>query len=425
MPDELGNLQVISATSHFSHCLLMSPDESSRSRRILLVDCDAFFVQVARLEDPEGVGKVDLLLVGGSPTGRGVVTSASYGARRFGVRSAMPTSQALRLCPDATVVGVPRGACGRRSREIKLCLEGLAPVVQAASIDEFYLDLSGTERLFGETLEATARRIRETVLEQTQVSVSIGGGTRRMIAKLASGPAKPGGVFVVPPGQEAEFMKRLDLADIPGIGPALVEALRKRGLVRVEDAVEVQQPWLERWFGARRGEWLYRRIRGLDSSRVDPREPRKSISSERTFFQDLESDEDLERMLLRLSTSVTRTLRKAGLRAKTITVKLRDADFKTRSRSRTVPDPIETTAATYGIVRELLAELRAQRRIPARLLGVGLTNLGSEDDPSQFGLFEEHDRLEGPRERALGHALDGLSERFGGSAVLPGRIIGD
>ena len=118
----------------------MAPDEFGRSQRILLVDCDAFYVQVARLEDPEGAGKVDLLLVGGSQTGRGVVTSASYGARRFGVRSAMPTAQALRLCPDARVVGVPRRACSQKSREIKSCLDTLAPVVQAASIDEFYLD---------------------------------------------------------------------------------------------------------------------------------------------------------------------------------------------------------------------------------------------------------------------------------------------
>lgn len=403
----------------------MALDESGRPRRILLVDCDAFFVQVARLEDPEGAGKVDLLLVGGSQTGRGVVTSASYAARQFGVRSAMPTGQALRLCPDAKVVGVPRRACGRKSREIKDCLEQLAPVVQAASIDEFYLDLTGTERLFGETLEATAHRIREAVLEATRISVSIGGGARRMIAKLASGVAKPNGVHIVPVGGEAEFMKRLDLAEIPGVGPALVETLRKRGLVRVEEALEIQQDWLERWFGARRGEWLYRRIRGLDSSRVDPREPRKSISSERTFFQDLNSDEDLERMLLRLCTSVTRTLRKSDLRARTITVKIRDGDFKTRSRSRTVAEPLETSAAIYGISRELLSELRNQRRTPARLLGVGLTNLGSEDDPSQFGLFEEEERLEGPRERALGHVLDDLSERFGDRAVLPGRIIGD
>ena len=403
----------------------MASDEFGRSQRILLVDCDAFFVQVARLEDPEGAGKVDLLLVGGSQTGRGVVTSASYGARRFGVRSAMPTAQALRLCPDAKVVGVPRRACSQKSLEIKSCLETLAPVVQAASIDEFYLDLAGTERLLGESLEVTARRIRETVLEATGISVSIGGGTRRMIAKLASGRAKPGGVQIVPTGQEAEFMKGLDLAEIPGVGPALVEALRKRGLVRIEEALEVQQAWLERWFGAHRGRWLHRRMRGLDASRVDPREPRKSISSERTFFQDLKSDEDLERVLLSLCRSVTHTLRKAGLRARTITVKLRDGDFKTRSQQRTVAEPLETDRATYRIARELLAELRTRRRTPARLLGVGLTNLGSGDDPVQFGLFEEEDRLEGHRERTLGHVVDGLRERFGDRAVLPGRIIGD
>ncbi len=403
----------------------MASDEFGRSQRILLVDCDAFFVQVARLEDPEGAGKVDLLLVGGSQTGRGVVTSASYGARRFGVRSAMPTAHALRLCPDAKVVGVPRRACGQKSREIKSCLETLAPVVQAASIDEFYLDLAGTERLLGESLEVTARRIRETVLEATGISVSIGGGTRRMIAKLASGRAKPGGVQIVPTGQEAEFMKGLDLAEIPGVGPALVEALRKRGLVRIEEALEVQQAWLERWFGAHRGRWLHRRMRGLDASKVDPREPRKSISSERTFFQDLKSDEDLERVLLSLCRSVTHTLRKAGLRARTITVKLRDGDFKTRSQQRTVAEPLETDGATYRIARELLAELRTRRRTPARLLGVGLTNLGSGDDPVQFGLFEEEDRLEGHRERTLGHVVDGLRERFGDRAVLPGRIIGD
>ena len=198
-----------------------------------------------------------------------------------------------------------------------------------------------------------------------------------------------------------------------------------RGLVRIEEALGVQQEWLERWFGARRGRWLYRRMRGLDASRVDPREPRKSISSERTFFQDLNSDEDLERVLLRLCRSVTHTVRKAGLRTRTITVKLRDGDFKTRSCSRTVAVPLETDSAIYRIARELLAELRSRRRTPARLLGVGLTKLGSEDDPVQIGLFEEKDRLEGHRERTLSHVVDGLRERFGDRVVLPGRIIGD
>jgi DNA polymerase-4 len=158
---------------------------------------------------------------------------------------------------------------------------------------------------------------------------------------------------------------------------------------------------------------------------VDPRKPRKSIRSERTFFQDLKADEDLERMLLPPCRSVTHTLRKAGLRARTITVKLRDGDFKTRSHSRTVVEPLETEGVTYQIARELLSELRTQGRTPARLLGVGLTNLGSGDDSVRFRLFEEKDRLEGHRERTLDHVADGLRERFGNGPVLPGRIIGD
>ncbi len=401
----------------------MDPDGAEPTKRILLVDCDAFYVQVARLEDPEGAGKAKLLMVGGSPTGRGVVTSASYAAREFGVRSAMPTAQALRLCPNATVVGVPMGACGRRSREIRELLKDLSPVVQSASIDEFYLDLTGTDRLMGETLQQTATRIRETVLEETSISVSIGGSTRKMIAKLAAGVAKPGGVHIVPPGEEAAFMKGLDLADIPGVGPALVESLKKRGLVRIEDALKVELDWLEKWFGEHRARWLYRRMRGLDSARVDPREPRKSISSERTFFSDLESDEELEGALMRLSVSVGRTMRRSGLRARTISVKLRDGDFTTRSCGRTVPEAVETDAAMFGVARELLRELRNKRRTSARLLGVGLTNFVPGVDPAQLGLFEEEDGVEGARERALGKAVDGLRDRFGDSAVVPGRMI--
>ena len=211
-------------------------------------------------------------------------------------------------------------------------------------------------------MQVTANRIRSSVLENTSVSVSIGGSTRKMVAKLASGIAKPGGVHLVPPGEEAAFMRRLDLADIPGVGPALVESLKQRGLVRIEDALGIELEWLQKWFGEHRGRWLYRRMRGLDSARVDPREPRKSISSERTFFSDLDSDEELEGALMRLSVSVGRTLRRSGLRARTITVKLRDSDFTTRSRGRTVPEAVETDAALFSVACELLRELRHRRR---------------------------------------------------------------
>ena len=398
--------------------------EEALERRILLVDCDAFYVQVARLEDPEGAGKADLLIVGGSPTGRGVVTSASYGARRFGVRSAMPTAQALRLCPDAMVVGVPRGKVSERSREVRSVLRDLAPVVQAASIDEFYLDLTGTERLFDpETLEQTAWRIRNEVLERTQISVSLGGGTRRVIAKLATSKAKPAGVYVVPAGSEQAFLNDLELAELPGVGPSLVEALRKRGLVYVRDAMEVQPEWLEKWFGKRRGAWLHRRMRGVDHSSVDPVDRRKSISSERTFSRDLGTDDELERRLLELASSVGSTLRNKGFRARTITVKLRDHDFKTRQHSRTLPEPIESTTAIYELARELLGDLREVRRVPARLLGVGLSGLTAADDDEQLGLFNESAAGESDKERSVSRAVDSLEERFGRGAVLPGAMI--
>lgn len=393
-------------------------------RRILLVDCDAFYVQVARLEDPEGAGKARLLIVGGSASGRGVVTSASYAAREFGVHSAMPTAQALRLCPNATVAPVPRSACVARSRSIRDALRELSPVVQAASIDEFYLDLSGTERLFaGESLEDSAWRIRQDILDRTGVSVSVGGGTRRLIAKLATSLAKPAGVHVVAPGREMDFMRTLLLADLPGVGPALVEALAKKGLVSVEDALEVQEEWLQNWFGQRRGAWLYHRMRGVDGSAVDPHAGRKSISSERTFFRDLSTDAELERRLLELSGSTASTLRRKGFRARTITVKLRDADFRTRQHSRTLNEPIESDHAVHEVALGLLHELREERRAPARLLGVALGGLAPPDETTQLALFEANDQTETEKDRIISRAVDDLRERFGSDAVRPGRVM--
>ena len=195
-------------------------------KRILLADADAFYVSVARLVDPGGAGKAPLLIVGGSPTGRGVVTSASYEARAFGVHSAMPMARALRLCPKATIVPVSWEACGEKSRKIREILQRHAPVVEGASIDEFYCDLSGTERLYNdEALEVTARRMRKAVLEETGLSVSIGGGTSRVIAKMAAGAAKPGGVHVVAAGEEETFMRRFALGDIPFVGKRFMERL--------------------------------------------------------------------------------------------------------------------------------------------------------------------------------------------------------
>src|SRR5207237_3510616 len=203
-----------------------APATMTGGRRILLADADAFYVAVARLVDPDGAGKARLLIGGGAPDRRGVVTSASYEARAYGVHSAMPMARALRLCPGATVVPVPWEACADKGREIGAVLRRFTPAVEQASSDEFYLDLSGTERLYGsEPLAATARRIRAAVLTETTLSLSIGGATSKFVAKLAAGVAKPrpgapsDGVHVVAPGAEPEFMLRFALATWPPAGP--------------------------------------------------------------------------------------------------------------------------------------------------------------------------------------------------------------
>ena len=392
-------------------------------RKILLVDCDSFFVQVARLEDPEGVGKEPLLLVGGR-SDRGVITSASYAAREFGVRSGMPTRRARRLCPEAVIVPVPRGACVERSRAVRGVLDELSPVVQAASIDEFYLDLTGTARMLkGEELAATADRIRRVVRERTGVAVSLGGGTQRVVAKVATRLAKPDGVHVVPPGGEAAFMARFRLEQLPGIGPAFLEQLKRKGLATCAEAAAVEREWLARWFGPNRGAWLWERVRGIDASEVDARDRRKSISSERTFFADIDDDDELERRLLELSCSVGGQLRTKELRARTVTVKLRDYDYRTRQAGSTLPEGVETDRAIFAVAASLLHNLRHRRRTPARLLGVGVSNLVRQVPAEQLDFFGAEARLETERDRTIARAVDRIRDRYGREAVRPARVL--
>ncbi len=398
-------------------------------RRILLVDCDAFFVQVARLEDPEGAGLARHLLVGGTGS-RGVVASASYSARRRGVQSGMAVSRATRLCPEAMLAPVPRRACGRKSREVRKALEELAPIIQAASIDEFYLDLSGTERMLkGELLDRTATRIRERVLEQAGIQVSIGGGAGRVVAKMAVQRAKPCGVHIVAPGAEREFMAGFALRQVHGIGPALAQRLEKRGLRSVRDAQAIGLQWLATWFGQRTGRWLWERIRGIDATRSPARVARRSISAEGTFSRDTSDQELLAGKLQELCGRVCRRLRGKGLRARTVTVKVRDADFRTRSRRRTVVQALESTSGIFRVARKLLLELCAQRRVPARLVGIALGNMEPNPRFSQTELFPDAldcqppPHLETERERELFRTLDRLRKRFGETSIQMGRTM--
>lgn len=397
----------------------------SGARRILLADADAFYVAVARLVDPDGAGKAALLIVGGAPDRRGVVTSASYEARAYGVHSAMPMARAMLLCPGATVVPVPWDACVDKGREIAAVLRRFTPAVEQASSDEFYLDLTGTEQLYhGEPLAATARRIRDAVLAETTLSLSIGGASSKLVAKLAAGVAKPragspsDGVHVVAPGAEPQFMLRFTLADLPSIGPKFQERLARLGLRTVADVVGHDRATLVRWLGEREGTWLYERVRGNDPAVVEPDREAKSLSRDETFPTDLDDDAALATRLLALADRASADMRDACLVARTVTVKLRDADFTTRQASRTLAEPVQSDRAVFAVARQLLARLRRARRSPARLLGVALSHLSAAGGERQLALFETPDDApETDRDRTLARVIDDVRGKFGPDAL--------
>jgi DNA polymerase-4 len=394
-------------------------------RRILLADADAFYVGVARALDPEGAGRAPLLIVGGSRESRGVVCSASYETRKFGVRSAMPIARALRLCPDAMCVPVPMKECAKRSAEIRQLLHRFAPIVEGASIDEWYLDVTGTEGVYQhEPLTATAERIRTGVREVTGLTLSIGGGTNKVIAKMAVARAKPDGVLIVEPGAEDAFLRSCTLAEIPLVGPKFQARLAARGLVAVEDVFPYDVPTLRRKaaLSAREAMWLWNRVHGVDDAAVAHREVNRGLSRDETFAKDLHADEDIERELLRLVTRAAGDLRGEGQTARVVTVRLRDFDFRTRSAQRTMPAPVVSDRVILRVARELLVTLRKARRVPARLVGVRLSGLAAAQGEDQFALFTASAPEETERDRGLARAIDRVRGKFGAKSIVPGGI---
>jgi len=392
-------------------------------RQILLADADAFYVAVARAVDPDGAGKAALLIVGGSRDSRGVVCSASYETRKFGVRSAMPIARALRLCPEAMCVPVPFKECIKKSAEIRTALQQYTPVVEGASIDEWYLDLTGTEGVYHhEPLLATAHRIREGLREATGLTLSIGGGTNKLIAKMAVDRAKPSrggdGVLIIEPGTEQEFLRSCTLADIPLVGPKFQARLAAHGLITVADALRYDLDTLGTWMSKREAQWLWNRIHGTDTADVFHRTQNRGISRDETFGKDLDGDRDIERELLRLVTRAAADMRGDRLCARTVAVRLRDWDFKTRSAQRTLPDPVVSDRVILRVAHELLRTLRNARRVPARLVGVRLSGLALAAMTDQLAIVSE----ETERDRGLSRAIDRVRGRFGPKSIVPGGL---
>jgi DNA polymerase-4 len=370
---------------------------------ILHVDMDAFFVSVELLDRPDLRGKP--VVVGGRPDQRGVVSAASYEARKYGIHSAMPLRTAGKLCPHAVFLDGHHPKYGEWSDRVASILARFSPVVEMVSIDEAYLDLSGTERMHGPPLAATDKLLH-TITRETTLPCSGGLATTRLTAKVASEQAKPRGLVWVPPGQEARFLAPLPVRKIPGIGEVTERALRALGIETVEQLAEISSEKLEAIFG-QWGTALYRKARGGDSYEfVLDAEP-KSISHNHTFGEDTDDLPTLHSMLSHLSQKTCKRLREAGLAARTLTLTIRYTGFDTYTRSRTMPEPVHLDSDMQRVFQSLFEEHRNKKR-KIRLLGVALGNLTHGGEQLDLLDAERRTKLE-----KLTRAADGLRDRFG------------
>jgi DNA polymerase IV len=381
-------------------------------RTILHVDLDAFFAAVEQRDRPELRGK-PVIVGGGGPNQRGVVSTASYEARVFGVHSAMPLRTAGALCPHGIFLPVDGRKYGRVSKEVLAILRRYTPLVEPISIDEAFLDVTGSRKLFGDG-EAIARSIKAAVRDEVGLTISVGVARTKLVAKVASDLRKPDGLVVVPPGTEAEFLAPLPITRLWGVGAKSAASLREYGVQTIGDLAALPEDVLQRRYGVM-GPSLRDRARGLDADRVvGEREAAKSIGHEHTFDVDSSDPEVIERSLLGLSEGVAGRLRDAGVKASTVTVKIRDSSFHTITRQRTMKEPTDLTEPIFRTAVELARpEVRGKR---IRLLGVTASGLG---EPDQMALFASDD----PRRRAAVAAEDIVRHRFGDRAITRARLV--
>jgi len=382
-------------------------------KTIFHVDMDAFFVSVEEIFDPTLTGKA--VVVGGQRHERGVVSAASYQARRYGVHSAMPLRTAAKLCPHAIFLNGHPERYREYSERVYRVLSSFSPLVEMASIDEAYLDMTGTGRLHGPPLHA-AHQLHARIKSVTQLNCSIGIGISRLIAKVSSAKAKPHGILWVIAGQEAKFLAPLDVRDLPGVGKVTEQRLTALGVQRVGDLAGFEDRFLEEHFG-KWGLALAGKARGEDAggwfdSPVGRDAEAKSISHEHTYNEDTSDLERIESTLMRLSEMVGRRLRESGLRARTMQLKLRYKDFTTITRAHTLPDATQLDTEIFAQIRALFHR-NWRKGAEVRLLGV---------QASQFDARSgQEDLLDGERRQRWEQALsaaDRLRDKFGEASVL-------
>ncbi|MFQ6114458.1 MAG: DNA polymerase IV [bacterium] len=385
-------------------------------RTILHLDMDAFFAAVEQLDHPQYRGKP--VIVGADPkggTGRGVVATASYEARKYGVHSAMPISQAYRRCPHGIYLRGRYPRYSEISQQLMAIIRDFTPVIEKISIDEAFLDISGTLNLFGGA-EGIGRQIKMRIKNELNLTASIGIAPNKFLAKIASDLEKPDGFVLVKEGEEKSFLEDLPISKLWGVGKKTEQALKRMGLSTIGQIAQISEQELNRKFG-KWGNALWQLANGMDDRPVVPWGPQKSISQETTFEEDTDDEEILEMTLLRLGDDLSRLMRKNHLKGRTVTLKIRLEDFSTYTRSRTLSDFVDSTQILKSVALELYRKFN-KKNMKVRLLGIGVSHLSSISG-EQLGLFGQ----QAPLNEKLTTLLDSLRDKFGEDAVKRAALI--
>jgi DNA polymerase-4 len=387
------------------------------TRSIIHLDLDAFYASVEQFDDPDLRGRP--VIVGGSSK-RGVVSAASYEARKYGIHSAMPIARAMQLCPHGAFVPVRMKRYKEVSALVFAIFRKYTPLIEPISLDEAFLDVTGSVTLFGPSPEI-AKKIREEIFAATGLTISAGVASCKLVAKIASDMNKPDGITIVSPGNEAAFLAPLPIKRLWGVGKKTHETLALLGVRTIGDLARLPLELLERKFG-KHGRSLHRSARGLDVRNVETEHETKSVGHEFTFETDLVEPGRIRRELLELASMVAKRLRRYGLQGKTVTLKVKYHDFRQVTRAATTAPATADSKKIYEQILLLLKKTEAGR-VPLRLLGISVSGLQEAGGASQGLLFAGKDPT--AKRQDINRALDEIQEKFGTKAILPGRLLGE
>ena len=387
------------------------PTNALGARSILHVDLDSFFASVEIHDNPTLAGRP--VAVGYSDGQRGVICAANYEARAFGVRAAISTRLARARCPQLILVAPRHDRYSEVSHEVMQLLDAWSPLIEQVSIDEAYLDLAGTEQLHG-SAEQVAVGLKRAIKQKTGLTISVGGGASKLVAKIASGASKPDGLLIIPPGEQAAWLSTRPVREIPGVGPVAQSTLRELGITTCGQLAAAPDDHLVRRFGTH-GPDLKLLARGEDNSPVDTGDERKSLGREMTLNEDVADPHVLETLLLDLVESVAYSLRQERLLARTVTLKLKDTEFQSLTRQVKLAQPSNLSGPIFEAARGLLA--KAAQGEPYRLIGISTSELGETEQLSMF------DRARSERERAVTGAADTLRAKYGQETLMRARLL--